>query len=187
MRVIPPHLPARLSLAGSGWCRLMPMDCNKSFPLISKTWSPRLPSNVLQIIASTSDVWPRFHNSSLLSQDFIPVTSVGFVSYWYISSARGQDCMWIRMVALALVVMWSVRVTSQSQDNSTLQHAAGFTETHTTSRGCLLCWRRLMLALLASHQCLFLAMTLWGYWKFQVSFTVKAAQVKSERYVYFVW
>lgn len=144
---------------------------------------PRCSSNVLQIIASTSDVWPRFHNSSCLSQDFIPVTSVGFVGYLYISSVQGQGCMWIGTVALAPAVMCSGRTTSQSQDNSILQHAAGFMETHVTLHGCLLCWRPLMLVLLANHQCLFLATTLWDYWMLQVSFIVKAAPVERESYI----
>lgn len=141
----------------------MPMDYNKLFSLISKTRAPRLPSNVLHIVASTPAVWPRSHNPSCLSQDFIPVTSVGFVGYLYISSAQGQGYMCIGTVALAPVVMWSVRMTSQSQDNSILRHAAGFMETHVTLHGCLLCWRRLMLGLPASHQCLFLAMALGDY------------------------
>lgn len=116
----------------------MPADYDKSFPLIFEASGPWMPSDALQIIASTSDVWSRFHNSSCLSQDFIPVSSVGFVSYWYISSAQGQVCMWIGTVAPAPVVMWSVRVTSQSQDNSVLHHAAGLMGTHLTLQGCLI-------------------------------------------------
>lgn len=67
---------------------------------------------VLQIVASTFDVWPNFHNSSQLSRDFIPVTSVGFVGYLCLSSAPGQGCMWIGTMDLAPVVIRAVRMTN---------------------------------------------------------------------------
>lgn len=161
------------------------LQCCQSFPLISKTQALRFPFNVLQRVASTFDVWPNFHNSSQLSRDFIPVTSVGFVGYLCVSSAPGQGCMWIGTMDLAPVVIRAVRMTNpKTPPLSVTQldlHKLKWTRI-TVYRA----WWWPMLALLTNCQCLVLATTLRGNCKSQVSFADEVAQVERGSHLFWV-